>query len=1024
MNNSLSGGASSRAFSLQSVGAKVYGIAALCLMAGCFASGVGLWQLNRIGGEIETVSHVEMPLTAALTKVTIHQLEQTISFERAARLGELMAGGDEAADYARNEFGKEVAKFDELNRKVDAEIAEAADMTAYSEGGEEVKALLANAQGRLREISAEHIEFAKNAGVVFDSLAAGDTASAQAVLPGIEEQAGRLDVAVEELLLSVEKATLKAIQTVEAHEIAVQNMLAVIILASVLIGAFLAWIVSSRGIRGPLAEVISGVEALSAGNLTHEVPVRANDEIGQIAKAVNHFRDLTIEKNKSDEAINQTLEQAVDAVVTIDQDNNVTFFNASAEKLWGYNRQDVLGKNVKMLVPQQFQAGHDDLVNANRNTGVDKIVGTSRDLELVRRDGATVWVNLALSKVRIGDAISYTAFVKDISEQKNAQDRINQTLEQAVDAVVAIDENNHVTFFNAAAERMWGYKRDEVVGQNVKMLVPQEFQAGHDDLVNANRITGQDKIVGTSRDLELVRRDGAKIWVNLALSKVRIGDSITYTAFVKDISEERNARESVRQTLEQALDAVVTIDENNHVTFFNAAAEQLWGYSREEVIGQNVKMLVPQVVRTGHDDLVNANRRTGVDKIVGTSREVEIERRDGGNRWGALSLSKVQIDGKTTYTAFVKDVTEEVERRERFRLLSLVADETDNSVVITDSNGKIEYVNPGFTRLTEYTAEEAMGRKPGDLLQGKHTDRAAVARISAKLKAREPFYEEILNYTKSGEAYWISLAINPIFDEKGRVKRFVSVQANVSGTKAQALRQSARINAISASNIVMEWDRDGKPVMVNELGRATLGLSDNPKEAIPEKYGLGKVLPAEDFEKIKKGGYVSGEIELTAEEGQSIWLSASFQPVTDYRGELAEVVMFGSDVTQKRNAIDESRNLMGSVLDQISAIAGNIDNLSMQTKLLALNATVEAARAGEAGKGFSVVAAEVSNLANRSSESAADISDRIGETKKRIDDLNRSLETGGQDQSAKKDAEAWRKDAAAESAEAAVSQAS
>ncbi|MBX2854431.1 MAG: PAS domain S-box protein [Rhodobacteraceae bacterium] len=1029
MNNSRLGGASSRKFSIGGVAAKVYGIAALCLTAGLCASGVGLWQLNKIGHEIETISHVEMPLTAALTEMTIHQLEQTISFERAVRAGEVMSGENDIAAQAKDDFAKAIDKFEKLNAKVDIEIAEAIGMTVYTEGGAEVKALLEQAERRLRQAATQHKSFAESAEGVFSRLAGGDVYAALEILPEVEEQAEQLDVAVEEMLLTVEKSTLKAIQTAEAHERSAQNMLAIITALSILIGAFGAWLVASRSIRRPIAEVVAGVEALAAGNLFHEVRVHADDEIGQMAKAVNHFRDLTIEKQKADEAINQTLEQAVDAVVTIDERNHVTFFNAAAEKLWGYSRDEVVGNNVKMLVPQEFQFGHDDLVNANRKTGVDKIVGTSRDLELVRHDGGTVWVNLALSKVKVDDKITYTAFVKDISEQKNAQDRINQTLEQAVDAVVAIDEHNHVTFFNAAAERLWGYSRDEVVGNNVKMLVPVQFQAGHDELVNANRTTGVDKIVGTSRDLELVRRDGSTAWVNLALSKVRIGDTITYTAFVKDISEERNARESVRQTLEQALDAVVTIDEHNNVTFFNAAAEMLWGYNRDEVLGKNVKMLVPQELRSNHDELVNSNRRTGVDKIVGTSREVEIWRGDGDKRWGALSLSKVKVDGKTTYTAFVKDVTEEVARRERFRLLSLVADETDNSVVITDANGRIEYVNPGFTRLTEYSAEEAMGRKPGDLLQGQHTDRAAIARISAKLKAREPFYEEILNYTKSGQAYWISLAINPITDDKGRVQRFISVQANVSGTKEQALRQSARINAISASNIVMEWGRDGSPAMINDLGRRTLGLSENPNSEIPDSYALSKVLSHEDLDKIKKGGYVSGEIELTSSEGRSVWLSASFQPVTDYRGELSEVVMFGSDVTLKRNAIDESRNLMGSVLDQISAIAANIDNLSMQTKLLALNATVEAARAGEAGKGFSVVAEEVSNLANRSSESAADISDRIGSTKKRIDDLNRSLESGDDGQGsdkkpAGKDVDAWRKDAAADGAGTAVSKAS
>lgn len=209
--------------------------------------------------------------------------------------------------------------------------------------------------------------------------------------------------------------------------------------------------------------------------------------------------------------LKKTLDQTLDAVVIINTRNRITYFNEAAENLWGYTRQEVIGKNVKMLVPSQFQAGHDELVEANRRTGQDKIVGTNRELELTRRDGSTVWVSLALSKTRMGLSYGYAAFVRDISSERDARERINQTLEQAVDAVVSIDELNNVTFFNPAAERLWGYRRDEVIGNNVRMLVPSQVQAGHDDLVNANRRTGQDKIVGTNRDLELVRKDGSSV---------------------------------------------------------------------------------------------------------------------------------------------------------------------------------------------------------------------------------------------------------------------------------------------------------------------------------------------------------------------------------------------------------------------------------------------------------------------------------------------------------------------------------
>ncbi|WP_434362734.1 PAS domain S-box protein [Parasalinivibrio latis] len=367
---------------------------------------------------------------------------------------------------------------------------------------------------------------------------------------------------------------------------------------------------------------------------------------------------------QAQQGLEQTLEQAIDAVVTIDHENNVTFMNKAAEELWGYNRDEVIGQNVKMLVPKQFRPQHDHYVNSNRQTKQDKIVGTSRELELVRKDGSQVWVAFSLSRVEIGSRIGYTAFIRDITQERRAREETKQILDQAIDAVISIDRDNCVTFFNPAAEKLWGYDASEVIGQNVKMLVPEEIQSRHDEYVNHNRRTGIDKIVGSSRDIKMFRKDGSEVYVNLSLSKVDIDGDIGFTAFVRDITKERQAQETVNQTLSQALDAVVTIDESNTVTFFNSAAETLWGYPAEEVIGQNVKMLVPMDIQGQHDELVNRNRRTGEDKIVGTTREVPIHRKDGTQVWGLLSLSKIMLDGKIMYTAFIRDVTREVNQRE------------------------------------------------------------------------------------------------------------------------------------------------------------------------------------------------------------------------------------------------------------------------------------------------------------------------------------------------------------------------
>ncbi|MEN0067149.1 MAG: PAS domain S-box protein, partial [Myxococcota bacterium] len=371
-------------------------------------------------------------------------------------------------------------------------------------------------------------------------------------------------------------------------------------------------------------------DALESGEAVSDVVKLVNDD-GEAVEMT--FTATPLEDNSvictlepsagnGNDQLRSVLEQTIDSVVQIDENNTIVFFNPAAEKLWGYPASQVIGQNVKMLVPSELRLQHDGLVNANRQTGQNKIVGTSRDVQIERSDGKRPWVNLSLSKVLVDGNFHYTAFVRDITKQRQQQEQIRSVLEQAIDAVVQIDESNVVIYFNPAAEKLWGYAASDVIGKNVKMLVPSELRHQHDGLVNANRETGQNKIVGTARDVQIERRDGERPWVSLSLSKVLVDDQYHYTAFVRDITEQRQEQDQIRSVLEQAIDAVVQIDDKNEVIYFNPAAEELWGYPASEVLGRNVKMLVPAELRHQHDSLVNANRETGQDKIVGMSRDV------------------------------------------------------------------------------------------------------------------------------------------------------------------------------------------------------------------------------------------------------------------------------------------------------------------------------------------------------------------------------------------------------------------
>ncbi|OLS59748.1 EAL domain-containing protein [Pseudomonas putida] len=339
----------------------------------------------------------------------------------------------------------------------------------------------------------------------------------------------------------------------------------------------------------------------------------------------------------------------------------------------------------------------------------------------------------------------------------------------------------------------------------------------------------------------------------------------------------QNLSEIFVQTLEQAIDSVVVIDSDNCVVLFNSAAEQLWGFNREEVLGNNVSMLVPESIRSRHDGYVNSNRHTGINKIVGTTRDVPIHKKDGSQRWGSMSISRVESDGQILYTAFVKDVTEQRKERKHTKLLSLVADQTDNAIFITDGSGKVVYLNKGFEKLFGYNLAEIVACQPAELLVPE-LPAQRLAELQRGLRGGRSFQVEELLQVKGGERIWCNVAINPVNGANGELAHTVTVLTDITASKIHQVLQHCILDAM-VREMPLESVMD---LLCKEIQR----MSPEVRAAVLQVDEDGAMHP------LAAPGFSERYGQLL--EGRSIRECVGSSSVAACRGEM----IFASDITR------------------------------------------------------------------------------------------------------------------------------
>jgi PAS domain S-box-containing protein len=365
------------------------------------------------------------------------------------------------------------------------------------------------------------------------------------------------------------------------------------------------------------------------------------------------------------------LEAAPDAMVVVNQDGEIVLLNIQAEKQFGYRRDELVGQKIKNIIPEGFA---ERLIADGTRSAAEALaqqIGTGIELSGRRKDGTEFPIEIMLSPLESAEGTLVTAAIRNITTRKDAEKHLAQMegryrglLEAAPDAMVVVKPAGEIVLLNVQAEKQFGYRRDELVGQKVKNIIPEGFA---ERLIADGTRTAAEALaqqMGMGMELSGRRKDGTEFPIEIMLSPLESAEGILVTAAIRDISVRKGAEKHLAQMegryrglLEAAPDAMVVVNQGGEIVLLNVQAEKQFGYKRDELVGQKVKNIIPEGFA---ERLVADALRSTEDALaqqIGTGIELSGRHKNGSEFPIEIMLSPLESAEGILVTAAVRDIT-------------------------------------------------------------------------------------------------------------------------------------------------------------------------------------------------------------------------------------------------------------------------------------------------------------------------------------------------------------------------------
>ena len=385
-----------------------------------------------------------------------------------------------------------------------------------------------------------------------------------------------------------------------------------------------------------------------------------------------------------------------------------------------------------------------------------------------------------------------------LHQTQRSESRLRAVVDTAVDGIIMIDGHGIVKSFNGAAEKMLGWSAGQVIGQNIRMLMPEPHQSAHDSYLATHLNTGRTRIIGQGREVEALAKDGRLVPIRLAVGRVHLQDEALFVGFLTDISARRAMEQSLRRSEEQLRSLMGNIpgvtfrcrnDSDWSMLFVSAPVLELTGWQPADFTEGRVRF--GALIHPEDAEYVRLVLDDAIERQVAYLIEYRIVHRSGSLHWVSESGRIVydESDQVQWIDGVIVDITTNKARNAEFEGTVAALDRA-LAVAEFDLKGCVLAANSNFLSLMGYTLDEVIGRHHSFFTPLDQRDDPHYAQMWKRFAQGEPMEGEYQRMGNHGRALWLQCSYNPIFGVDGKPVKVIKFATDL--TRRRAMEQELR----------------------------------------------------------------------------------------------------------------------------------------------------------------------------------------------------------------------------------------